>query len=318
MLHRRVRKIVARIVFGAIVVFAANAAAGSIPLDLLDPTPRDVLVQVENSLDLAVVGQSFGDAFPATYSASGNIGTLVISAETHELMNEGFLAPPVAGSFTPIVIEFDLNTFEAMSQPASGAFSGGPISSSFTQQSLDTLGVAGFVGPGFAPLFCTSQQEVDDACLIAPVFCGLVCTIVPGLPYDPMTGLVNLVGRQTEAGCDGAVCSGPFDMFARNGDLLLSESDAANESGGGGGSNTCFIATAAFGTPLAHQLDGLRAFRDEKLLDNPAGATFADAYYRLSPPLADRIARHDVLRTLIRRLLAPIARATETPATENE
>src|SRR5690606_18567928 len=115
-----------------------------------------------NSVDLAVVGASFGPAFPATYSASGNIGTLVISAETHEQMRAGAL-DPVPSTFTPIVIQFDLTTLSATSLPASGALASGPISTSFTQGALDTSGVAGFVGPDVAPFFCTSQAEVDAA-----------------------------------------------------------------------------------------------------------------------------------------------------------
>jgi len=65
----------------------------------------------------------------------------------------------------------------------------------------------------------------------------------------------------------------------------------------------CFIATAAYGTPTAEQIDVLREFRDVVLLKSTAGSQFVALYYRLSPPIADFIARSDLLRTLVRELL---------------
>ena len=65
----------------------------------------------------------------------------------------------------------------------------------------------------------------------------------------------------------------------------------------------CFIATAAYGTPTAEQIDVLREFRDVVLLKNTVGSRFVVLYYRLSPPIADFIARSDLLRTLVRELL---------------
>jgi len=62
----------------------------------------------------------------------------------------------------------------------------------------------------------------------------------------------------------------------------------------------CFIATAAYGTDTARQLDILREFRDEVLLPNSLGAKFVSFYYRTSPPIADFISQHEVLRTAVR------------------
>ncbi len=68
----------------------------------------------------------------------------------------------------------------------------------------------------------------------------------------------------------------------------------------------CFIATAAYGTPMIHQIQVLRDFRDEYLMTNPAGRWFVSTYYRLSPPLARFIANHDSLRALVRVGLTPV------------
>jgi hypothetical protein len=71
----------------------------------------------------------------------------------------------------------------------------------------------------------------------------------------------------------------------------------------------CFIATAAYGTPMAAELDLLRAFRDRVLLTNPAGRLAVAAYYALSPPVAHAIAGDERLRAGARALLAPVVRA---------
>jgi hypothetical protein len=65
----------------------------------------------------------------------------------------------------------------------------------------------------------------------------------------------------------------------------------------------CSIATAAYGTPTAEQIDVLREFRDVVLLKSTVGSQFVALYYKLSPPIADFIARNDLLRTLVRELL---------------
>ena len=76
--------------------------------------------------------------------------------------------------------------------------------------------------------------------------------------------------------------------------------------GGSGGSGGCFIATAAYGTPMATEINALRDVRDSYLLNNPLGAAFVDTYYRVSPPVADYIAEHAFLRTAVRVVLAPV------------
>jgi hypothetical protein len=67
--------------------------------------------------------------------------------------------------------------------------------------------------------------------------------------------------------------------------------------------NACFIATAAYGTETASQLYILRDFRDQVLLENALGSRFVATYYRVSPPVADFIAKSDFLRAVVREVL---------------
>jgi len=65
----------------------------------------------------------------------------------------------------------------------------------------------------------------------------------------------------------------------------------------------CFIATAAYGTETAEQLDVLRAFRDQVLLQSALGSQFVAWYYQVSLPAADFISENSLLRTVVRELL---------------
>ena len=68
-------------------------------------------------------------------------------------------------------------------------------------------------------------------------------------------------------------------------------------------SGGCFIATAAYGTSTAEQLDVLREFRDDVLLESAVGSRLVDLYYQVSPPIADFISESSFVRTLVRELL---------------
>ena len=83
--------------------------------------------------------------------------------------------------------------------------------------------------------------------------------------------------------------------------ITVTEPAPPSESGGG-----CFIATAAYGSPMEPHVKVLREFRDRFLLTNPVGRAFVDLYNTYSQPVADFIARHDTARSVVRWSLLPL------------
>ena len=64
--------------------------------------------------------------------------------------------------------------------------------------------------------------------------------------------------------------------------------------------DSCFIATAAYGTGTSVKIDKLRHFRDEYLQKSSQGKAFIRFYYENSPPIAGFISEHEVLRLIVR------------------
>jgi len=65
----------------------------------------------------------------------------------------------------------------------------------------------------------------------------------------------------------------------------------------------CFIATAVYGSPNSSEIDILRKFRDKFLLKSDVGNLATNIYYKLSPPIASFISRHDILREMVGQLI---------------
>ncbi|MFW6105193.1 MAG: InlB B-repeat-containing protein [Chloroflexota bacterium] len=76
------------------------------------------------------------------------------------------------------------------------------------------------------------------------------------------------------------------------------------------GSRCCCVATAAYGTPMAEELQILREFRDGYLLTNPAGKGLVEFYYSVSPPMAEFITEHPGLKPVVRAGLMPAVAIT--------
>ena len=73
----------------------------------------------------------------------------------------------------------------------------------------------------------------------------------------------------------------------------------------------CFVATAAYGTPMAREIEVLRRLRDRHLKSNALGRGLVAAYERFGPKLADVIRGDESLRAAARAVLTPVVSAAE-------
>jgi hypothetical protein len=79
------------------------------------------------------------------------------------------------------------------------------------------------------------------------------------------------------------------------------------QSGKNGEKSDCFIATATYGSPMASEVIQFKRFRDIHLLKNSFGRWLVEQYYRLSPPIANRIENKKLIKYFIRKfILNPI------------
>jgi len=120
---------------------------------------------------------------------------------------------------------------------------------------------------------------------------NLVAIEYSGYKFDKWTGDVETVA-DVDAAETTITMNGNYEITAN-----------FKESNGDCG---CFIATAAYGTPMAEEIQILREFRDEYLLTNPLGQALTDLYYRVSPPIAEFITEHPSLKPIVRAGLLPV------------
>jgi hypothetical protein len=70
--------------------------------------------------------------------------------------------------------------------------------------------------------------------------------------------------------------------------------------------NSCFVATAAFGSPMAPQVETFRQFRNRFLVPTKWGVKFVKFYYAHSPKYAYMIAQNETFRAVARGALWPL------------
>ncbi len=124
--------------------------------------------------------------------------------------------------------------------------------------------------------------------------------------------------QQRTATTDFATSSSDTDYLTTNNQVTATSdippfTDCPVDGPNSGAKVQCFIATAAYGSPLEPHVTALREFRDRYLQRTALGRAFIGFYYRHSPPLAAVIAEHAWLRSLVRMVLTPLVLAIAFP-----
>jgi len=139
---------------------------------------------------------------------------------------------------------------------------------------------------------------------------------VAGIYIDGSLEQSEAVGALGAGVCTDPVTVGPFTLSDES-DTIEVRADKDNDVGESNEQNNssqssmpppvggCFIATAAYGTPMAEEIEALRDFRDEYLLTNPVGQALVELYYKISPPMAEFIEEHPALKPVVRAGLLP-------------
>jgi uncharacterized repeat protein (TIGR01451 family) len=167
-----------------------------------------------------------------------------------------------------------------------------------------------FVDLGQTPSIAPGLRFTNAGCI------GTRCTIasVPAGSTVKLQALSNDFSNQTSQTLtlNFAVSSSETDYATTNNHATSSgivpvfdDCDLDIDFGKGAGV-ACFIATAAYGSPLEPHVQALRDFRDKQLQQFALGRAFIAFYYRHSPPIAEVIAGHESLRFLVRVILTPV------------
>jgi len=160
-----------------------------------------------------------------------------------------------------------------------------------------------------AATFQTSHPEPVMAILmISSTTGGLVTNPGEGTFWYPLGTEVNLVA-EAASGYQFIYWSGDVSTFtdvdADETTIIMNGDYSIVANFGRPVLLPCFIATAAYGTPMADEIEILRQFRDEYLITNPLGQALVDLYYSISPPIANLITEHPRLKPIVRAGLLP-------------
>ncbi len=159
------------------------------------------------------------------------------------------------------------------------------------------------------------QENIGEVTIPRTLLDGDIAMMLDGAAFSPhvrsndrvwfVTTEFNGTGKHTLQMTGTRVLGGVGGVGTDNG-------GPETQDGGGGGksSNGCLIATAAYGTEMAPQVQMLRELRDGTVLATRSGSVFMDGfnavYYSFSPAVADMERQSPELRAAIQTAMAPL------------
>jgi Periplasmic copper-binding protein (NosD) len=117
--------------------------------------------------------------------------------------------------------------------------------------------------------------------------------IIPGINHE------SAYSQEVSASFGSAAESGLSNIESDFPEALVAYPNLQNSHRG------CFIATAAYGSYSAPEVQALRAFRDRYLLTNSAGSAFVRWYYEHGPVAAAYLEAHPGYKHMVRTALMP-------------
>jgi hypothetical protein len=124
----------------------------------------------------------------------------------------------------------------------------------------------------------------------------LLSAVTIGTTDDALAAMANML----------AICNNYAEKVSKAEKAQANNPDKNDED------SSCFVATAAYGTPTHSDIDVLRDFRDSELKTNLAGSAFVATYYKVGPIAANFIEDKPVLRTVVREaFIKPIVKVVD-------
>jgi len=289
----------------------------------VDPAVTGKLFMFVSDEDILQTGRSFTDLYLRERNPDRIEAQVLISSDSvleaglrgrarlngytyNELRDGGIRALPYDGCDGDVYVQVEIDLKDGALYAT--AFSGTETSRCDTDKTL--------ISETFTKLLAFDTEyllwiERDDKKLMLglddEVYEHTITT--PIYPPSPSAGngFRRLSARiQGTSTSDPTGADGVFEMLVDNVYIKGSNEDS-------NGDDSCFIATAAYGSYLDPHVLTLRKFRDQHLLTNSIGTWFVEFYYHHSPPLADYIRERETLRALVRSGLAVVIYSIEYP-----